>query len=86
MPAGAMAPVTVSAMVAPESIIRPKRSQPSARRPPLKAPAFRYTSTSASTDIPARSRIGSTGGRDRYFLRRVFGVGTLGDWAMARGR
>ncbi len=76
-----MAPVTVSAMVAPESIIRPKRSQPSASRPPLKAPALRYTSTSSSTDIPARSRIGSTGGRDRYFLRR-----SLGDWAMARGR
>ena len=41
IPAGVMAPVTVSAMVAPESIIRPKRSQASASRPPLNAPALR---------------------------------------------
>lgn len=40
-PAGAMAPVKVRAMVAPESIIRPKRSHPSASLPPLKAPARR---------------------------------------------
>src|SRR6266542_982425 len=82
MPAGAIAPVTVSATVAPESIIRPKRSQPSASRPPLKAPARRYTSTRSSTVMPRRSRIGSTGGRDRYRLRRAFGDGAFGDWAM----
>src|SRR6266545_3540577 len=32
--------------------------------------------------MPGRSRIGSTGGRDRYRLRRAFGDGAFGDWAM----
>ena len=78
IPAGAIAPVTVSAMVASESIIRPKRSQPSASRPPLKAPARPIHVDEILDRHPGPEPHRLDGGRERYFLRR-----TLGDWAMA---